>query len=312
MAGASIGKLVLSNKGGYNLEWQGHRFFKNRDNKDRTLTYWRCIHRNRCNGAVTTEYFDRSTMSDIIAVVKVGARHTHEAEPEERRAEEVVRGIKRKATELPNEPPLKILHTELMNVNNAETLTRLPERQTLYRAINRCQNRQRPNIPLTVNELHIVEPYSKTLDGDLFLQFDSGTDDADRILMFYTITGLRHLVNSRIVLCDGTFRTCPKPFFQLYSFHGIVRENSFPFVYTLTMRKTESTYKRMLLHLKDHAAMLHLSLSPEVVMMDFEVAALNAVRAVLPESRLKGCLFHWGQAIWRQAVVTYKLKVVKG
>lgn len=35
-------------------------------------------------------------------------------------------------------------------------------------------------------------------------------------------------------------------------------------------------------------------------MMDFELASMNAVREVLPDSSIVGCLFHWAQAVWRK------------
>ena len=68
-------------------------------------------------------------------------------------------------------------------------------------------------------------------------------------------------------------------------------------------------YKIILENIKTRAASLNLGFSPDFIMKDYETAALNSVRAILPETTLKGCLFHWGQSIWRQAVVTHKLEV---
>jgi len=41
-------------------------------------------------------------------------------------------------------------------------------------------------------------------------------------------------------------------------------------------------------------------ISPQLVILDFEQAAHNAVREVFPNSRIKSCQFHWGQALFRK------------
>ena len=41
-------------------------------------------------------------------------------------------------------------------------------------------------------------------------------------------------------------------------------------------------------------------LTPEHWMLDFEVAAHNAVRTSLPQTSVKGCFFHYTQCIWRK------------
>ena len=43
-----------------------------------------------------------------------------------------------------------------------------------------------------------------------------------------------------------------------------------------------------------------LSLCVESIVSDFEAAVLNAVRRVLPQVDMRGCAFHWGQAVWRK------------
>ena len=42
--------------------------------------------------------------------------------------------------------------------------------------------------------------------------------------------------------------------------------------------------------------------NPEVnqVMVDFEKAMWNYLREVLPDVTVKGCVFHWTQALWRK------------
>lgn len=310
-----IGKIVEANKKGYNLVFAGNRYVKNNDSRDQTLTHWRCYDRNRCNGTVSTVLFDTQHPVQEIEVKRIGLPHTHEPDELAREAEAIVRGIKRKAARHPNEPALKIVQEELSAIDtddrrSQQVLMRVPERRLIFRTVNRQQNRLRPNIPLTREGLNIVAPYDTTLNGERFLQYDSGTEDVERTVIFFTEVGLRHLCRSRIVFADGTFKTCPKPFTQMYTLHGEVRDNVFPFIYALSMRKTQSTYSKILQNVKTHATDLHLNFAPQYIMIDYERAALNAFQTELPEAEIKGCYFHWGQAIWRKAVQTHKLKVI--
>ena len=51
-----------------------------------------------------------------------------------------------------------------------------------------------------------------------------------------------------------------------------------------------------------------LPIAPDVqqVTLDFEMAMWAALRIILPDVQIKGCVFHWSQAIWRK--VSYKVE----
>lgn len=59
----------------------------------------------------------------------------------------------------------------------------------------------------------------------------------------------------------------------------------------------------MLNQLIDHADRLNLRFRTEVIMSNFELAFLNAAQICFPNSKIKGCLFHYTQSIWRQTVI---------
>lgn len=218
--------------------------------------------------------------------------------------QEVVRSIKRRAEQHPNEPPSAIFRDEVSEVTNDEVVMSLPERNDLIRNIYRIQNKNRPENVNLLENLIIQPPYDRTRNGELFHQYDSGIDeDGDRFLLFYTEKNMERLCGSRIILCDGTFRVVPSMFFQLYSIHGVVQGYTFPLVYCLSTRKTESFYTRMLNQLISHANQLNLQLNPDIVMSDFELAFINAATICFPNSQIKGCLFHFTQSIWRQTVM---------
>lgn len=89
----------------------------------------------------------------------------------------------------------------------------------------------------------------------------------------------------------------------MYTIHGNIHGYTFPLIYCISTRKTETFYTQVLDRLKTHATELNLDFNPQIILSDFEIAFFNAARNIFPNSSVKGCLFHLIQAIYRQAVV---------
>lgn len=106
-----------------------------------------------------------------------------------------------------------------------------------------------------------------------------------------------------MIFCIGAFKTVPHMFYQLYSVHGIIQGYVFPLVYVLATRKNEVFYRTMLQHLKSHAEEIGLQLEPQYVSSDFKYSFINAARTMFPNAILHGCLFHFTQNLWKNAVI---------
>lgn len=65
-------------------------------------------------------------------------------------------------------------------------------------------------------------------------------------------------------------------------------------IYALTMKKHEDTCIYMYVFLKILAFTWkrNLDINPSLCMIDFEVANVNSIQLFLPNSQVKGCLFH--------------------
>ena len=50
-----------------------------------------------------------------------------------------------------------------------------------------------------------------------FLFFDSGMKDDDKIVVFTKEENLEHFINCKTVICDGTFKSSPSNFEQLFT-----------------------------------------------------------------------------------------------
>jgi len=102
----------------------------------------------------------------------------------------------------------------------------------------------------------------------------------------------------------GIFQVMRKPFTMLLSIHAFIRRGNFekqvPLLFaTMTGRKT-ADYIRVLAAIRRALQERH---QLQEVVVDYEMALWKAVRHVFPETQLKGCSFHWGQAVWRKIQV---------
>ena len=147
---------------------------------------------------------------------------------------------------------------------------------------------------MSLLELSIPSKYRITYSNEPFFLFDSD-DGSDRIIIFSTLRNLQLLSNTSNWYADGTFKTAPPLFNQLYSMHDIVNGDVLPLVCTLMANKTEKRYSKLFSELKA----LGPTLSPRTIMTDFERAAINAFRAVFPDSDQQGCFFHFSQCLFR-------------
>ena len=148
---------------------------------------------------------------------------------------------------------------------------------------------------------HILPPeYKKTAKGEQFLLYDSGPE-VERILIFGTQQNLEMLQLSQVWLADGTFKTAPTLFTQVYVVHALrggpdpMKDGHLlPSLFVLLPNKTEVTYTRMWQQIQLLCPAAH----PIEMIMDFEKASLNSFAHFWPDTLLKCCFFHLTQNIW--------------
>jgi len=148
----------------------------------------------------------------------------------------------------------------------------------------------------------------KTKNADDFLLFDNKSD-TKRILLFSTKNSLELMNNCLNWFCDGTFTCSPIPFKQLYTIHAVHYSNVIPSAYALLPDKKEDTYIQMFKALKS----LNQNLNRKSIVMDFENAAMNAVKSEFPNTSINGCFFTYynvfGATYKKQGYkkITYKI-----
>lgn len=140
------------------------------------------------------------------------------------------------------------------------------------------------------------EEFTVTKRGEKFLLHDSGPEK-DRMLVFGTPTSLGWL-RSNTLAYDGTFKTSPEQFAQIFSVHALRNGTCMPCVIALLPNIKEDTYTRLFGVLK----ILQPQLNPTVLISDFERASLNAAFTEFPNARQHGCFFHFKQAMFRKVI----------
>jgi hypothetical protein len=221
--------------------------------------------------------------------------HTHAPSQTKVEVAKVTASIKRKA-QTTTDMPQQILGAELANISE-HAAANLPSVATMRRNIRKArEDVDLPANPLTREAIPpLPERFQNTLGEDRFLMYDSGFGDHDRIFIFASEMGRRLLAESEHWYADGTFKVCPEVFFQLYTLHAQCRGSIFPCVFALLPNKAEVTYRRF--YEQIFAQIGHNNLQD--VLLDFEKAAINAIRHVNGGITIKGCFFHLSSNVWK-------------
>ena len=121
-----------------------------------------------------------------------------------------------------------------------------------------------------------------------------------RHIILYTALLLSLLKQAKTWYVDATFKAVQDPFKQMWSIHAFIRQNEstkqVPLLFVLMSRRCKDDYISILNYLKEILP----EMSLHTVVMDFEAAVWGAFRSVFPATTLRGCSFHWGQAVWRR------------
>ncbi|CAN7989387.1 unnamed protein product [Ixodes hexagonus] len=197
------------------------------------------------------------------------------------------------------ETPVKIMQQVTADVA-ASSRQHLPSNEALRQIVRRKRKADCPHEPSAVQELMIEGEFRTTLDGWEFLRRDCTSAGGARLLIFCTDENLRKLNDAPMWLMDRTFKTVSPLFEQLYRIHGYLHCHVFPFVYCLMTRRAQMAYEALFEEVVNFAADMGLALNPKTASTDFVLAAINAIRSLLPSSDVHGCLFHLCQSVWRK------------
>ena len=97
-------------------------------------------------------------------------------------------------------------------------------------------------------EVTLTGDWANMLGGEPFVLGKSGAED--KIILLGTQSNLHHLAEAECFYVDGTFKTCPGLFYQIFTVHIIKYSQTLPMVYALLLIKQQSTYNHMFMMVK--------------------------------------------------------------
>ncbi|CAF1314240.1 unnamed protein product [Rotaria sordida] len=208
--------------------------------------------------------------------------HSHASNPERIPAVEIKNDIKIKAA-ISNEAASSIIHSSLRSLP-LTAVSSLPSSDSLARTVRR----QRPTLSLTSSSQLPIE-LRKTDRGDDFILCED-----NEMIIFTTKRNLSLLKECTHWFVDGTFKVCPKQFYQLFTLHALLKSVVIPLVYGLLIGKSGDDYKQFFEKVLEQD-----DFQPESILSDFESGTIKTIKELFPNTVHRGCLFHYGQCIWR-------------
>ncbi|XP_065318870.1 uncharacterized protein LOC135926865 [Gordionus sp. m RMFG-2023] len=175
----------------------------------------------------------------------------------------------------------------------------MPSFVSIKSTIDRLLQKNRPTLPQSVDELVLLPEYITTNKGEIFL---INNDNNNNMLVFGTCEMLKlvEICDGDSIYMDGTFYVVPRLYCQLYSIHIMYQEVMIPIIYALLPDKNRGTYIELFQIILQFCSMKNIRFNPRFGQTDYEAAAISALRFVFPNMSIKGCFFHYSQALWRK------------
>ncbi|CAF2057666.1 unnamed protein product [Rotaria magnacalcarata] len=198
-------------------------------------SYWHCEKRDKCPGRLTQKA-DQNPMFT--------ASYNHEPDENKNKQEIFITNLKRQIREDPM-PIGKIFRSELINryTNEPDAVCTLPEFYQIKNSLYRTKNENCPPLPKSIEQvtIEVNRKWRLSLRGEDFTMIDN---NSLRYLAFDTLESLKMLCSCERIFADGTFRSSPKPFTQLYSIHieSSMLNGTIPVIYSLLPNKFKNTY----------------------------------------------------------------------
>lgn len=287
-----MAKIIDGRRGGRLLAVGGYVYSRNKVRGN--IFYWRCCD---CHLMVQTEFFDVNNPPDEIDVANEN-EHEHPTR-DGTINKQVISSRMKDAVKTNPSAPLKRVYDasvaeEERRGNNVDDV---PMFGQIQYQLKRVKSANVPAIPHDVQDVEIIGTWGLTWQGQDNL---IGQDNDWGIILFGTSRNLRLLQHGDTIFADGTFRSCPRPYTQMFTIHVLVNGHIICCVTCLMVNKDIGSYRAVIQQLKLKIRYVTgRRWRPTSVVVDFEQASIAAFQTEFPNISIKGCFFHLNQSIWR-------------
>jgi MULE transposase domain len=266
---------MFSEKGQPLIIFEKFKFRKYRVLKSTGEEVWCCTVKS-CNSKLYV--LDSIISSKII-------NHNHVLDEAVLMRQKVNNSIKRKAANLPDERPQKLIRRELEIQNGAIGSISSNDIRYIRNNMNYARLKLLPKLPKNTNEVQVVlnKIELKTSKGEPFLLIN---DMESNIVIFSCASNIDILCGSEVIFLDGTFNYCTKFFLQLFTIHAYVNNIYIPVVFCLLRNKLKNTYLSVFRLLRNKCSELGHHLNPKTVVIDFELAIHQSVQEIYLEANI--------------------------
>ena len=275
----------------------GFRYSKRKVNKNGSVI-WSC----KVPGCKCT----LTTGADLNVIQNLSPDHTHSTDTVSTAASLLVNYMRKRAREkiLPIPQIYEQERRKMLTTDFGAAPGNIARHLKLFKDVHSQLYIQRryliPQTPAAARNIRFGDEWCTLKTGDHFILIDDITEGGSRIIVFGTLANLQRLCCSSVVSMDGTFKVCPRFFYQLYIIHSHCYNTVLPELFCLLPDTQTTTYYRLFTVIHSKCIDHQIALSPSTIIVDYEVAVHNVVRSVFPNLTLHGCLFHYGQALYRK------------
>ncbi|KAB0802861.1 hypothetical protein PPYR_05047 [Photinus pyralis] len=273
---------IISVRGRNKFVSDGFSYTFDKLSKDGLTSFWRCTNKDECKARLHTRN------NEVVKLLNV---HNHDASASSIEAAEIVTRIKARAVNT-QECTSQVINECITGISQA-AMASLPQLGALKKTVRRKRNEVNaaPPAPLNLQTLQIPDEFKMyAFDNGIeenFLLYDSGPEEM-RILIFGRRQNLHILRSSDTFYGDGTFKTAPHLFSQIYTILGRLHGGVHPIIYALLPNKQGATYVRLFRALIE----LEPNFQPRSYSCDFEAAAITAFQGCFPDANIFGCYYH--------------------
>ena len=211
-------------RGGQNLIVENFLFKKNKTTPN--SVYFKCV--------VTTCTSKLSMNGNLTEIQNRPTPHNHDSQEKKLRKKNLDGKFLESVSRSPA-TPLRQSYNENLQEMDKKCLP--PQYDKIRRGLNYKRSQCMPPPPKNLREISIPETWRLTKNNQNFLLHQE-----EGILIFATKHGLEFLVRSKNVLSDGTYKTAPAPFSQIYTIFRTAGSNDewkIPVVWALLGSKSQ-------------------------------------------------------------------------